>query len=326
MLAFVEDETGAGKTEAMLLLVQRMLLARKGRGLFLALPTMATADAMFARGAAVLGRLFDRPSLTLVHGRARLSERFRDLVEREAASDDVTCAPWLADNRRRALLVDVGIGTIDQTLLSVLPTKFATLRLWGLSGKIDLRGLGDLDAGGAIRSRGNDAGIERVDEVGNLGGGTGGDLHDPGDRAVPVAGIDPLGRISGEEIPVEGQARHALDDGNAVLFGRTGIDGGLVDHHVARRDDAPDQLGGADQRLEVRLAMAVDRRGDGDDVDVAIAQILDLAREAQLPRRTDVLCRHLVRDVPPASEFGHANGIDVKTNGRVALTELYCEW
>ncbi|MFT3688414.1 hypothetical protein [Paenirhodobacter sp.] len=47
MLAFIEDETGAGKTEAALILAQRMLLAGKGRGLFLALPTMATADAMF---------------------------------------------------------------------------------------------------------------------------------------------------------------------------------------------------------------------------------------------------------------------------------------
>ena len=49
MLAFIEDETGAGKTEAALILAQRMLLAGKGRGLFFALPTMATADAMFVR-------------------------------------------------------------------------------------------------------------------------------------------------------------------------------------------------------------------------------------------------------------------------------------
>jgi CRISPR-associated endonuclease/helicase Cas3 len=136
MLAFIEDETGAGKTEAAVILARRMLAAGKGRGLFFALPTMATSDAMFARAETFMGRLFSAPSLTLAHGRARLSERFRDLVGRDATSDDVTCAPWLADNRRRALLADVGIGTVDQALLSVMPTRFSTLRLWGLSSKI----------------------------------------------------------------------------------------------------------------------------------------------------------------------------------------------
>lgn len=45
MPAFIKDETGAGKAEAALILAQRMLLGGKGRGLFFALPTMATADA-----------------------------------------------------------------------------------------------------------------------------------------------------------------------------------------------------------------------------------------------------------------------------------------
>lgn len=44
VLAIVEEETGAGKTEAALLLAQRMVNAGKGRGLYVALPTMATAD------------------------------------------------------------------------------------------------------------------------------------------------------------------------------------------------------------------------------------------------------------------------------------------
>ena len=81
MLAVVEDETGAGKTEAALILAQRMMLAGKGRGLFFALPTMATADAMFARVSDVVGKMFaGRPSVTLAHGRSGLSVSFRDLV------------------------------------------------------------------------------------------------------------------------------------------------------------------------------------------------------------------------------------------------------
>ncbi|WP_036744968.1 CRISPR-associated helicase/endonuclease Cas3 [Paracoccus sp. N5] len=136
MLAFIEDETGAGKTEAALILAQRMLLAGKGRGLFFALPTMATADAMFIRASEVVGRMLDRPTLTLAHGRAGLSVPFRDLQHGCSRSDDVTCTEWLADDRRRALLADVGIGTVDQALLAVMRARFSALRLWGLSSKI----------------------------------------------------------------------------------------------------------------------------------------------------------------------------------------------
>lgn len=137
MLAIIEDETGAGKTEAALLLAQRMLLAGKGQGLYVALPTMATADAMFGRARGVVRKLFAAPpSLTLAHGRAGLSGEFRDVKARTGWTDDVACGPWLADNRRRALLADVGVGTIDQALLAILPTRFATLRIHGLASKI----------------------------------------------------------------------------------------------------------------------------------------------------------------------------------------------
>lgn len=138
MLAVIEDETGAGKTEAALLLAQRMMLAGKGRGLFFALPTMATADAMFSRATKALGRMFTTPpTLTLAHGRAGLSKDFKELVEGNPnAPEDIGCTEWLADNRRKALLADVGVGTVDQALLSVLPVKWQTLRHFGLSSKI----------------------------------------------------------------------------------------------------------------------------------------------------------------------------------------------
>lgn len=138
MLAVIEDETGAGKTEAALILAHRMIAAGKGRGLFFALPTMATADAMFLRNRDCIGAMFDRgPSLTLTHGRAGLSVGFRDLIGGERPSpDEPGCSDWLAEDRRRALLADVGVGTIDQALLAVLPTRHSCLRLYGLSSKI----------------------------------------------------------------------------------------------------------------------------------------------------------------------------------------------
>lgn len=144
MLAVIEDETGAGKTEAALLLAQRMLLAGKGRGIYFALPTMATADAMFVRTAEVIGRMFHgRPTLTLAHGRARLSRDFASIPDfaelhaHDATSPDAaTCSEWLRDSPRRALLADVGVGTVDQALLATLPVRFQALRVWGLSSKI----------------------------------------------------------------------------------------------------------------------------------------------------------------------------------------------
>src|SRR5690606_24857386 len=86
----------------------------------------------------IVGRMFDSgPSLTLAHGRSGLSAAFRDLRGRDRAGPDAPgCSDWLAESRRRALLADVGIGTIDQALLGILPTKHACLRLFGLSSKI----------------------------------------------------------------------------------------------------------------------------------------------------------------------------------------------
>ena len=138
MLAIIEDGTGSGKTEAALVLAQRMLRAGKGQGLYVALPTMATADAMFARLRDVIGRMFTRsPSLTLAHGRAALSREFREFVAHGAQhEDEPACTEWLADNRRRALLATVGVGTIDQALLAVLKARHSALRLFGLSSKI----------------------------------------------------------------------------------------------------------------------------------------------------------------------------------------------
>lgn len=138
MLALIEDETGAGKTEAALILAQRMLLAGKGQGLYLALPTMATADAMFRRLRAVLPRLFEgAPSVTLAHGRAGLSEDYRDLaLAPERAQDEPGPTDWLRDSRRRALLATVGVGTVDQALLAAVKAKHAALRQHGLSRNI----------------------------------------------------------------------------------------------------------------------------------------------------------------------------------------------
>ncbi len=138
-LAMIEDAAGSGKTEAGLMLASRMMAAGKGDGLFIALPEMATSNAMLARIGKIAASLFaGRPSLGLSHGRVRRSARFRRILGSDGSDPDepVTCGQWLADDRRRILLADIGVGTVDQALLAVRPRRFSALRLWALSSKI----------------------------------------------------------------------------------------------------------------------------------------------------------------------------------------------
>lgn len=148
-LFIIEDVTGAGKTEAALTLVNRLMAEGAASGLYMALPTMATADAMYSRVGNVYSRLFDSedsPSLVLAHGSRMLNRDFRASFERPPAavsryaqgeeSASAFCARWLADNKKKALLADCGVGTIDQALMAVLYARHQSLRLFGLTRKV----------------------------------------------------------------------------------------------------------------------------------------------------------------------------------------------
>ncbi len=148
-LFILEDVTGAGKTEAALILAQRLLRYQGKGGLYFGLPTMATANGMYQRLGPVYRRLFapgSKPSLVLAHGRADQVAAFRASVlpppTAESAYGDATepagarCAAWLADSRKKALLAEVGVGTVDQVLLAVLASRHQSLRLLGLLDKV----------------------------------------------------------------------------------------------------------------------------------------------------------------------------------------------
>jgi len=144
-LVVIEDLTGAGKTEAALVLAQRLINRGLADGFYMGLPTMATANAMFKRIHEMYQRLFaegETPSLVLAHSHRELSKLFRELHGNAASPLGVgvdeedgalTGQTWLSDNRKKALLASVGVGTIDQALMAVLPAKHQSLRLLGLS-------------------------------------------------------------------------------------------------------------------------------------------------------------------------------------------------
>ena len=149
-LFILEDVTGAGKTEAAMVLVHRLMSQGLAHGLYVGLPTMATANGMYNRLSKSYQSLFqgqDRPSLVLTHGAAQLSESFQESIglieqqdDKNYAVDDQSasayCNSWLADSRKKALLADIGIGTIDQALLAILPARHQSLRMLGLKGKV----------------------------------------------------------------------------------------------------------------------------------------------------------------------------------------------
>lgn len=149
-LLVIEDLTGSGKTEAALMAAHRLMRNGSAGGLYWALPTMATANGLYARLRQSYRRLFADPalvSLVLAHGKSRFNDDFRrsvlpaERMERATSdADGITasaqCAAWIADDRRKTFLADVGIGTVDQALLSVLPVKHAPMRLAALSQRV----------------------------------------------------------------------------------------------------------------------------------------------------------------------------------------------
>jgi CRISPR-associated endonuclease/helicase Cas3 len=157
-LFILEDVTGAGKTEAALTLVHRLMNKGLADGLYVALPTMATANAMYQRLGKVYSKFYqandNQPSLILAHGARELSESFRESVilseqsihdsdyqsgakeEDQEHSATAYCNAWLADSRKKSLLADIGVGTLDQALLAVLPARHQSLRLLGLGRKV----------------------------------------------------------------------------------------------------------------------------------------------------------------------------------------------
>lgn len=149
-LVIMEDVTGAGKTEAALILTHRLMSANKGHGLYVGLPTMATANAMYLRLATAYHALFadnSRPSLMLAHGGREMSAAFRQSLWQPSAEtaedyahDEANatgeCHAWFADSRKKALLAEVGVGTLDQLLMAVMPFRHQSLRLLGMRNKI----------------------------------------------------------------------------------------------------------------------------------------------------------------------------------------------
>ncbi|MFC1417762.1 CRISPR-associated endonuclease Cas3'' [Streptacidiphilus cavernicola] len=147
----VTAATGDGKTETALEAERILAQAAGTSGLCFVLPTMATSDEMYKRVAAVVAAQM-RPdagaAVTLTHSMAWLNTAYSD-EDLAVAGDDVVSdeestpdggvratlpGRWLR-GAKRPLLAQFAVGTIDQSLLGVLPVRHNALRLLALSGK-----------------------------------------------------------------------------------------------------------------------------------------------------------------------------------------------
>ena len=139
-LVIIEAPMGEGKTEAALLLAQAAACRLGQHGFYLGLPTQATANQMFGRVTAFLkGTGGDDPStLVLAHAEAEGIEAFRSIIavydEDSEGLGSVRAEEWFLP-KKRALLAEHGVGTIDQASLGVLRTRHGFVRLFGLAGK-----------------------------------------------------------------------------------------------------------------------------------------------------------------------------------------------
>ncbi len=139
-LTLIEAPTGSGKTEAALAHAWRLIEAGVADSIVFALPTQATANAMFERVKTFATKVYGEANVVLAHGKRDFNAGFQQLVERgqrrtrqgdEEAS--MQCAAWLASSRKRVFLGQIGVCTIDQVLLSVLPVRHKFVRGFGLN-------------------------------------------------------------------------------------------------------------------------------------------------------------------------------------------------
>jgi CRISPR-associated endonuclease/helicase Cas3 len=158
-LLLIEAAMGEGKTEAAFYAHLRLQAQLGHRGLYIALPTMATGNAMFERTATFLnehaGNRIIPLDLQLLHGATQLNTQYQKLRNAANLEGKPQIQPNIPEDQQnteehlehiiareffsrkgRALLSEYGVGTVDQALLSVLNIKHQFVRLWGLGNRV----------------------------------------------------------------------------------------------------------------------------------------------------------------------------------------------
>jgi len=141
VVLLIEAPMGEGKTEAAFFAYLELQRRFKHRGLYVALPTKATGNAMFKRTLKFLyTQGADRKiDLQLLHGATLLNDTFQNLrlsgIHDPTTGGKIRAGEWFT-HKKRALLSEYGVGTVDQALLPILPVRHNFVRLWGLANRV----------------------------------------------------------------------------------------------------------------------------------------------------------------------------------------------
>jgi CRISPR-associated endonuclease/helicase Cas3 len=124
-ILIIESETGSGKTEAALAAAEIFAGKCSLKGVYFALPTQATSDGLFGRFSDWVTQIgCEETPVRLWHGKANLNPDYIDV------------ANWFSDSRKKKLLDDFGVGTVDHLLVGALKQKHVMLRHLGLANKV----------------------------------------------------------------------------------------------------------------------------------------------------------------------------------------------
>ncbi|MFD7628037.1 type I-E CRISPR-associated protein Cse1/CasA [Streptomyces sp. NPDC059851] len=160
-LVMIEAPMGEGKTEAALAVAEVFASRTHAGGCFVALPTRATANAMYGRLRHWLKNLpgDDVRTVSLAHSKAFLDDDFAEDLragsrtiaavdldgaheslrsahsDEYAASSALVAHQWLR-GRKKGMLANFVVGTIDQLLFAGLKSRHLALRHLALAGKV----------------------------------------------------------------------------------------------------------------------------------------------------------------------------------------------
>ncbi|MFF9870190.1 CRISPR-associated helicase Cas3' [Streptomyces sp. NPDC013953] len=153
-LVFIEAPMGEGKTKTALVAAE--VLAQKFglSGVFVGMPTQATADPMFTnvRAWAAATEAGSEDDVVLLHGKRAFNPEWRAIQSGDWTTADARFrsvqedAPDSCCNRqgpadwflgpKRGLLAHLTVGTVDQLLYAATRTRHVMLRTAGLAGKV----------------------------------------------------------------------------------------------------------------------------------------------------------------------------------------------
>ncbi len=137
----IEAPMGVGKTEMGLVSVEQLAHKLGKSGLFFGLPTQATSNGIFTRVEDWLNKVCEfsdeKHSIKLMHGKASLNEDYLKIKKSLIYEEDknVFANEWFC-GKKKTILDEFVVGTVDQFLLTSLKQKHFMLKHLGFSKKV----------------------------------------------------------------------------------------------------------------------------------------------------------------------------------------------